>query len=91
MTETAVSSGVLTKDDVKALRTCDRVSLSHKGKASNGEGLIRCIKVLEKKGPFDDDERTHSIKCESRVRCYKSDDTAFDWNDEFSCHELLYN
>jgi hypothetical protein len=86
--------GALTSMDVKALKQCNQVSVSHRGKARYGEGTLRCVKKLEQKGPFDPDERVHLIECESTVRCYKGDSEGieqFSGDENFRCNELLFN
>ena len=91
MTTAEITGAILTSDDVKALRQCDQASFSHTGK-TNGEGRIRCIKKLEKDGPFGDTEREYLIVCESTVRYYTGESlNTASFDTEFKCHELLYN
>jgi hypothetical protein len=92
MTTTEATGAILTLNDVKALRQCDQVSISHTGEAGFGEGTIRCIKKLEQDGPFSPDEREYRIVCESRVTNYIGDGIETDgYNVLFRCRELLYN
>jgi len=65
---TDIELGTLTRDDLKALRQCDRAVFgTDRGES---QGYIRCVKELKKRGPFDDDEREHRIECEAYGTVY---------------------
>lgn len=67
----ATTVGALTKQDITALRTADRVSFHHNaGKGS----VIRGTKEVKNAGPWEERERTYEIACEGSVRVYKDGD-----------------
>ena len=87
ITETIV--GTLTALDVKALRQCDRVAISHNG---TSVGILRCVKSVEKRGPFDEREVSYEIHCRSSVCDYTGDGfSARSRDTAFKCFDLVYN
>ena len=68
MTSTSdIAAAVLTKDDVKALRQCDRAIFT----LQDGKTTVRCVRETKNPGPFDPKERTYTIEhCDSRVCDY---------------------
>ena len=87
ITETIV--GTLTALDVKALRQCDRVAISHNG---TSVGILRCVKSVEKRGPFDEREVSYELPCRSSVCDYVGEGCGVRPRDtKFRCFDLVYN
>jgi hypothetical protein len=61
---------LLSKMDVTAMRQCNTVSFH---RLSSGDAVVRCNKRIERKSPFDDDERQHEIPAASSMRLYGPD------------------
>ncbi len=81
-----IAAAVLTKDDVQALRKCDRAIFTLR----DGKTTIRCIKETRNPGPFDPKEREYVIeRCDSDVKDY-----AAGWlhqeNSLYECHASTY-
>ena len=72
-TATAIEPGTLTKDDVKALRTCERAVFSTA--AGEMTGTIACRRDNPNPGPFGDAEREHIIATDAHGTYYNNDDT----------------
>lgn len=86
MSENTTKAGI-SKMDLKALREADRVCFFHQ----EGKGLIRAVKTVKDKGPYDDRERTYEISTESRVRVYKSDLGSREMQDAARCFAMVYS
>lgn len=64
----------LTSLDLKALRDADKVVFKRR---RDGTAFIRCIKEVNRRSPWEDNERVHEIPVRAEVRNARSDVEAF--------------
>lgn len=85
MIETTIETvvGQLTKDDVSALRKANVASFHWHGTFGEwrweGNGHIRLTRRMPNAGPLDEQERTHAIEVDCRLKDYSDKDKAADW------------
>jgi hypothetical protein len=88
-TTTETILGTLTHMDIKALRQCDRVAISH---SETNVGMLRFVKAVEKRGPFDETEVSYELPCRSSVCDYVGEGCGVRPRDtKFRCFDLVYN